>query len=173
MKIFLITLFFSWSLIGCKENQDEVIILTNSFSENPDTPRIGIEVRSMELYFCKENIEKKGDYDFYYRKLDPSFFKKYKHQIEEKFKNIDQSDKIVDATLYELIFRFRTKSDTLRFYKSFLTKEQNEVIEEIIALKNRKLQKINYHEFPDELLKYRLPTPPSEKINDHTGVDLQ
>jgi hypothetical protein len=52
-KKYLSIIFFSL-LISCNEKQNEFLVLTMGFSENPDSPRIGIEIQSDKLFVCKE-----------------------------------------------------------------------------------------------------------------------
>ncbi len=151
-------------LFSCKENPKEYIILTVGSSENPDTPRIGIECQVDKVYFCKEKLDEKTEYDYYFVKFATSNFLNLKNAIETNFIAVNQQSDVVDASLYELIYSFETGTDTLRFHRAFLTKEQNFVVDNIIKLQNQNFTKINYHQFPETLLKLRLPSPPPLKI---------
>lgn len=160
MRIYLCFLFCGQFFVSCKQKQPDYIILTNGLSENPDMPRVGIEIRNNELFLCEENTRVKGTYTYYSCKFNPTQFQTFENEINESFKEVNQDNNISDATPYELIYRFNKKLDSIRFYTPFLTIDQLRVVKEIISLKDCERQKINYHSFPIGLLKEKIPEPP-------------
>ena len=146
--------------INCQNTSIESITLTSGLSQNPDEPRFGIEISNRNIYYCEEKIENKGTYNYFQCEVNPEIFDDLKYRISSTFKSTNESEDIVDATRYQLVYTVYNKSDTIRFYKQHLDDEQKKVIEKIISLKINKFRSIKYHSFPNELLTYKLPTPP-------------
>lgn len=163
MKIYLNYFSFIVLILSCDNSQNESIILTSGRSMNPDTPRFGIEIQNDVLYYCEETKGGNEHYNYYSARIGSELFLIIKNNIKENFKNYSSDNEVVDATPFELIYKTNEETDTILFYHNFLSDKQIEIIEEIISLKNNKLQKINYHSFPQKLLTEKLPDPPPLK----------
>ncbi len=161
---YIIFLFFIKLFFGCDSNSTENIILTSGLSENPNEPRFGIEIREKEVYYCIENLKKRGTYDYFTAKIKSDDFIKIKKEIENYFTKKIKLSQIYDATPYCLDYNFYNKTDSIKFYYFFLNDEQLKLIEEIEKFKNKKFIKIKFHKFPKKLLNEKLPEPPPPPI---------
>jgi hypothetical protein len=152
---FLIIILFSSC---CKTDK---IIITCGLSQNPDEKRYGIEINSnSDLFYCEEIKPQKGNYNYYYCKVDSQDFETLIKAIKEEFNLFIGQGDIVDATQYQLNIFSDDHEKILLFYQTFLNDKQNSLINKIIELKNQKFIKINYHYFPQNLLTEKLPPPP-------------
>jgi hypothetical protein len=147
---------------SCKNTENEKIIFTCGLSENPNSPRIGLEINSKNIFYCEEIINQKGTYSYFQAENNKISFLELKQSIIEKFNEVNQRIDITDDTKYELIYHFENLSDTLIFQRFNLTEKQNLVIDKIINLQNIKFSQILKHEFPQKLLQETLPLPPPE-----------
>ena len=139
----------------------EYIILTSGFAMNPAILRFGIEVTSDTLYYCEEIKAGSGKYAYYSGITKYDKFIHMKQRINKEFKSYKSNEnRIVDAQPYEMVYELDNYRDSVILYINHITDEQASIIDEIIAMKNRKLKKIAYHTFPEKLLKYKLPPPP-------------
>lgn len=154
--IFFIALIF----ISCDNGNNDKIVLTNGISMNPAEPRFGIEIKKDTLYYCEEIINNKGNYNYYKSKIDSKIFLDLRNDIENEFEENIENKSIEDATPFELYTCFDNNIKKNKFYFSFLNKNQIKVIKTIIKLKEIKMEKIDYHHFPYELLTEKLPEPP-------------
>jgi hypothetical protein len=165
--------FLSIFFIGCNQNLDnDKIILTTGLGMNPDLPRFGVLVKDNMIYYCEEIITNKGNYNYYETKSDSDIFLDLKNKIDENFKSEIIFKPIVDAEPFQLNVYFGEEKKVMKFYLTFLNKSQIKVINDIVALKKLKFKKINYYDFPKELLTERLPKPPvpsSAKSPDFEG----
>ncbi len=146
-------------LIGCKNNQEKVI-LTSGRSMNPNEPRFGIELSETNLYYCEEIMTKRGTYKYYQGQMNSIIFLKIKTDLNKLFQEKILLDKIIDGTPYDLYFDFEERIYNTRFYYFFLNDNQSELIQKIENFKKNKLTEIKYHFFPQELLTQNLPKPP-------------
>lgn len=161
MKRLLLSLFIIL-FSRCQKEPSEYIILTRGMGMDPNSPRIGIELRNDTLYYCEEVIKdgKRGEYNYYIGQYDPQQFLRIKEKVDSHFKVPNHYEAIVDSKDYELIHNFFGSADTLKFSFPLLNDRQIETIFQIEVLKNSKLKQADYHKFPESLLKYRLPEPP-------------
>lgn len=150
-------------LYGCRNAaSNEYIILTSGFSIDPATPRIGIKIQSDSIYYCEEKEEKKGEYNYFSNEFSDTLFLKFKNKIMKEFNSADHlNEEVIDGRPWQLIYSLENKRDTILYYYSNLTEGQAEISQEIEELSNRKFHQIKYYPFPEELLKYKLPPPPS------------
>lgn len=160
MKKILIIIANFMLCISCQNDTSENIILTSGLSSNPSTPRFGIEINSKYMYYCEEKLKEKGKYNYFQGEMNPQIFKDIQSNLILVFDNTNESEDINDATRYELIYKNNSDMDTVRFYKYFLNNKQLNVLEKIELLKKSEFKKISYHQFPNALLTYKLPTPP-------------
>lgn len=148
------------SILGCSSPSSEKIVLTCGLSENPDEPRFGIELTEKKMYYCIENIKNKGTYTYYVSEINPKDFEKIKKGVKLYLNKKIHLNKIYDATPYDLYYKFDNKTNRIRFYYSFLNDKQFKLINEIEGFKNRNFTKIEFHDFPKDLLNETLPEPP-------------
>lgn len=158
-KILLLLLI----VFACNTKNVQKVVLTIGVSMNPNEPRIGIEIDGNNIYYCREKINKKGDYDYFHGTLNQEELKKLDFNIGESFKNKIELENIVDATPYQLNFNLNETPEKRKFYLSNLEGKQLKIIEKIIEMKNVKLTRIEYHKFPNDLLQEKLPEPPTPK----------
>ncbi|MDD5152002.1 MAG: hypothetical protein PHC28_16235 [Flavobacterium sp.] len=156
--IFFIALIF----ISCNNDNNDKIVLTSGISMNPAEPRFGIEIKRDTLYYCEEIINNKGNYNYYKSEIDSKILSDLRNGIQNEFKKNIENKSIEDATPFELYTCFDNNIKKNKFYfSSFsLNKNQIKVIKTIIKLKELKMEKIESHSFPNELLTEKLPEPP-------------
>lgn len=150
--------------ISCK-NDDEKIVLTCGLGENPDSPRFGIEINnSGDVFYCEEIKNKIGEYKYYQSKLrDETKFNDLKSLIRNDFKTKKIQNKNTGTRFYNLKMIDESSSVDVFFAFNSLDSNQVVLINKIVSLKNQKMKKIKYHDFPNKLLIYKLPVP--EKKN--------
>lgn len=161
MKIIIIIVSFIF--ISCNKENSDRIVLTSGLSMNPDEPRFGIEIKKDTLYYCEETAGSSTKYNYYKSKIDPIVFLNLRKEIKNEFKVILVNKSIVDATQFQLYTSFDEKIEQENFYFTFLNEKQKKLINGILKLKDNKLEKIKYHNFPSELLTEKLPQPPNPK----------
>ncbi|MCA0231719.1 MAG: hypothetical protein LCH91_14720 [Bacteroidetes bacterium] len=161
MRVF-VCIFIVFFLISCTTNKEkEFIVLTTGFSSDPSTPRIGVKIQPDSIYYCEEKRNKEGGYNYFSNNLNKIIYSEIKEDILKEFHNYKHiNDEVLDGTPLQLIYNFENKCDTISFYFAYLTNSQAELIGKVKSLSKVKLHKANYHPFPENLLKYKLPTPP-------------
>jgi hypothetical protein len=155
--IVLLSIFF----VGCNRNLDnDKIVLTSGIGMNPDSPRFGILINHNTIYYCEEIITNKGNYTYYKVESNSDIFLNLKDKIDEGFKNKIIFKPIVDAEPLQLNLSFGKEKKVIKFYLDFLNESQVKVINDILEFKKLKFEKIDYYDFPKDLLNERLPEPP-------------
>lgn len=148
LALLAILSFISFSCI--KEN--EKIILTKGIDENPKSLRFGIELSNEDLYYCEETTPLSGKYNYFHLKISPKQANKIIKDITSIFDKIDTITPHYQDRIFELILIFDDKIMVKRFGGIKFVE-----IENLIKLKDLKMDKIHFHEFPKELLEERLP----------------
>jgi hypothetical protein len=155
--IVLLSIFF----VGCNYSLDnDKIVLTSGIAMNPNSPRFGILIEHNAIYYCEEIITNKGNYTYFKAESDSDIFLNLKDKIDENFKNKMIFKPIVDAEPLQLNLSFGKEKKVVKFYLIFLNQSQAKVINDILEFKKLKFEKIDYYDFPKDLLTERLPEPP-------------
>ena len=155
------------------EDKDEKITLTLgiNFSNNPASPRIGIEIRHNELFFCRERKKEKewGKYNFYRTKINPKVFLMIKKEVLHAFRDtvwiFGYSNNF--PITHQLNYFLNNKKRIIEFNGSMLRENQIEVINKILSLQELKMERMDYHAFPVELLTEKFPGYPPDNILDN------
>ena len=163
MKTFLF-LNFLMLFLSCNQSQEK-IILTQGLSEDPYKKRVGIEIGPNSIFYCQEMQAGTGIYSYYKSNSKPELFIECKKMILTNFTQVNQDTDISDGQLNQIIYIFEEKADTLIFGRNNLSKEQNKLVDKILEIQTFQFIQSNKHQFPELLLKERLPPPP---ISNHT-----
>lgn len=158
-KIIFILILIS-VCISCTRNSDNRIILTNGLSEDPSNLRYGIEITEHELFYCQETKPQSEIYFFYSVKIKPDICNNITKELSNSFLKRIESFPSKDGQSYELQYTFKKDIRKFLFDLDLLNDNQITVIRKITNLKELKMEKIDYHAFPDRLLKARFPEPP-------------
>ncbi len=152
----------SFLFVYCNSNsKDYKIILTNGIGMNPDSPRFGLSITPDAIYYCEEDAVKMGNYTYYKCVVDSRIFDQFKNKIEMEFFTELPFTAIIDATPFQLNTKFEASQKVHKFYFRTLNKKQLQIINDILQLKRLRFQRIDYYEFPMDLLAEKLPEPPS------------
>ncbi len=141
------------------QNNDSVVFTTN-FSMDPSEPRFGIEIKSDTIFYCEEIIGNKGNYNYYYCNYDKDKIKSIHQEVLKQFSVGYKKNEISDGMLCQLNIVNGEDSSKYVFFESNLNVGQRKIINNIIILKNCNLKNMEYHSFPEEMLKDKLPEPP-------------
>lgn len=57
---------------------------------NPNIPRLGIELKNDTLYYCEEDINQPGKYQYYYCINNGTTFENFKKDIKKKLSVLKQ-----------------------------------------------------------------------------------
>lgn len=141
---------------SCSNDTNDFIYLAEGFEQNPDKPRIGIELRQKDIFYCKEIVELRSPdsvyYKYYHARVDPEYFDFFKSEVMLNFKNVNESRKVVDDLEYSFIYNLEGDSDTVSFFSSFLSDDQQKLLDSLVGLERLAKNEILYHKFPDNFL---------------------
>jgi hypothetical protein len=149
-----------FSLTCCNSKVEDKIILTSGFSMNPQTARIGIEIKGDSLFYCEEIVETPGRYKYFYCLVDKEKSYKILNKLKNKFTGDKKFVAEVDATIYQLLLISKGDTTKTNFHRDYIDAESNNLIDQLFELKKCDLSVKSYHYFPSELLQSKLPPPP-------------
>ncbi|OCA76197.1 hypothetical protein BBI01_05755 [Chryseobacterium artocarpi] len=163
MKLISI-IMISILLLSCNKEKQEYIEVSLGFSMDPNEPRIGILINDKDsLYVCKENLISvdNGVKYKYFKSTQKIDFASYKKRILNSFYDSIQFKSTPDAQPRQINYYLNGKNLKFRFYSHELSKRQEEIIEDLILLKeDKRLKEIPYHKFSRDLLDSKIPNPP-------------
>lgn len=164
--IFLFCLFIPM-IFGCSTDLDESYIsLAEGFEQDPSEARVAVELDQQRLVYCKERVSARTfeslTYSCFRGEVSPNYFKYFAENIIEHFESVDKSRNVVDDLEYSLIYSLEGKKDSIRFFRSFLSKKQTDIIDSLLNMAPLAKDSMISYDFPDPYIKEPLPNPEFE-----------
>ncbi|SHL84211.1 hypothetical protein SAMN05444360_1055 [Chryseobacterium carnipullorum] len=153
----------SMLLLSCHKEKQEYIEVSLGFSMNPNEPRIAVLINDKDsLYVCKENLTStdKGVKYKYFKSTQKINFVYYKERILTSFYDSIQFKSTPDAQPRQINYYLNGKNLKFRFYSHELSNRQEEIIEDLILLKDKRFIEIPYYRFSKDLLYESMPKAP-------------
>ncbi len=163
-------------MTGCNDTKPfENIIITQGLSGgspgDESDKRFAIEVNNkQELFYCEEIMPKEGIYNYYYCKDKSIDFNALKDSFLREFQDtVRLPDAIADATIYNINYCLNGKKQNFIFYNNnyCLDSIQLTLFNNFLLLRNKKFEKIKYHNFFSKLLTEKMPPPPPLPSHPH------
>lgn len=158
LALLTIILFISFSCV----KKNEIIIMTKGIDENPKSLRFGLELSNENLFYCEEIMPLSGKYNYFQIKIPRRQSNQIIKDIITIYDKIDTITPHYYDRIYEIILIYDNKKKIKRFGGIKFIELEN-----FIKLKDLKMNKIQYHEFPKELLEeQKIKFIPPNTIND-------
>jgi hypothetical protein len=151
-EIIATILLFAFLVISCSnyDNFKEKITIARGLNENPEIPKLAVEVNKSGELFIYTSIPKKDTSHYYKGEISDKKYIEIKKEIDTHFGHFSSkiNQHVYDATKLELVLKQDDKVWNIAGNQFEFTDNQFKIIETLFELeKDIKLTPISFHKF--------------------------